>query len=128
MIPLSHNRNSKRKQDLILFSHMQWSPSQQQLGHIHTSTQVADWQKTRFRDLCFVWSEAFVELINCLHMSLESNCLANITTRTVSHPNATGLQEGWHTTRATCQTKHMLSNSSTTLLHSTLYPFLDGSR
>jgi len=49
-------------------------------------------------------------------------------TRALPHPSITAVHEGWHTTRTTCQTKNILSNSSTTLLHNTLYPFLNESR
>ena len=56
------------------------------------------------------------------------NGRASIMTRTVSHQDVTVAQEGWHTTRTSCQTKNMLSNSSTTLLQNMLNQFLDDSR
>jgi len=60
--------------------------------------------------------------------SNDANGWASIMTRTVSHPDVTVAQEGWYTTRTACQTKNMLSNSSTTLLQNMLYPFLDDPR
>jgi len=74
---------------------MQGSPSQQHLVHLQTSTQVAD-RKQAFRDLYFVWSEAFVALLNYWHKALESNDWASTMTRTVSHPDATGKSPTHH--------------------------------
>ena len=49
-------------------------------------------------------------------------------TRAVPHQSIKAVHEGWHTTRTACQTKNILSNSSTTLPHNTMFPFPDDSR
>ena len=124
-IPPEHDGNSKRES----VSQNHGSPSQQHLGIIHTRTYTGWWLKTLFHDVCFVWP--CVGLLTCLDMAPESNNTngwASIMTRAVPHPSIMVVQEGWHTTRTTCQTKNMLSNISATLLHNTLYPFLENSR